>query len=343
MKCLIVGGTGFLGGSIVDALVAAGHAVTVLSRGETSRALPKSVQVISADRYGDLSELKLQGFQWVFDTCAYTPDAVHKLLDAVGTPILRYVMVSSISAYGTFEKAQLCESDPAAAASEHDLAVAKAIPAANRTSAFAYGSSYGPLKRSCEIAAIERLGNQATLLRVGLLVGAGDYTDRLTWWVRRIDEARGERCRVPAPAPSDRSVQLIDVRDAANFAVLCAIQELGQVWNVTGHSMPLINLLSKVNRVAQSEADLVWVSEDSLLEANVVAWSEMPLMAPIGTEFNHILDVDVSRAFDAGLNCRPIEQTLQPLLAWDRGRRDKPLECGLSPMQESLLLEETTA
>ncbi|MCK4823140.1 NAD-dependent epimerase/dehydratase family protein, partial [bacterium] len=102
MRSLVVGGTGFLGGAIVDALVKNGHAVSVLSRGQTNREVNSPVEFILADRYGDLSALRDREFDWVFDSCAYSPDAVDLLLTAVGTDIDRYVMISSISAYGTF-------------------------------------------------------------------------------------------------------------------------------------------------------------------------------------------------------------------------------------------------
>ncbi|MFA3919265.1 NAD-dependent epimerase/dehydratase family protein [Ruegeria hyattellae] len=57
MRCLVVGGTGFLGGAIVDALVGSGHTLSVLSRGETIRKLPNETSTIASDRYGDLSAL----------------------------------------------------------------------------------------------------------------------------------------------------------------------------------------------------------------------------------------------------------------------------------------------
>ena len=51
MRCLVLGGTGFLGGAITDALAHAGHEVTVLSRGLTPRALPKGTATITAEQY----------------------------------------------------------------------------------------------------------------------------------------------------------------------------------------------------------------------------------------------------------------------------------------------------
>jgi len=338
MKCLIVGGTGFLGGAIADAVASAGHKVTILSRGKTPRSFANGIDVIRADRYDDLSAIEGKEFQWVFDSCAYTPEGVHKLLDAVGTQLERYVLISSLSAYGTFEKRGITESYPALAATDKDLAVARSVPATSRASASAYGSSYGALKRSCEIVAADRLNDMATNLRVGLLVGAGDYTDRLTWWARRIDQAHGPRRRVPAPGPMERAVQIIDVRDAALFALHSAELELAGVWNVIGRPMPLSQLLDRIISVTKSKAEMIWIKEDALIEAGVRPWTDMPLMAPVTPEFRHFLEIDSDQAFDAGLQCRPLQQTLTSLIAWDRSRRDQQLKCGLTLEQEVSLL-----
>ena len=263
---------------------------------------------------------------------------MHSLLDAVGAGIRRYVVISSISAYGSFTKRGLTEDDPVPDATEEDLAVARGVAAADPASAVAYGASYGPLKRACEQAAAERLGDRATALRAGLLVGAGDYTDRLTWWVRRIDQAEGDRRRVPAPGPSGRPVQLIDVRDAALFALRCADQDLSGVWNVTGRPMPLGDLLGSLIQVAQSQAEIVWIDDQAVRRAGVEPWTDLPLMAPASPAFRHFLEVDAGRAHAAGLACRPLDETLGPLLAWDRRRRHVPLKVGLTPIQEAELI-----
>jgi len=338
MRCLVVGGTGFLGGAIADALIERGHDVTVLCRGSTARPAPSAVQILHADRFGDLSSLKLSGFDWVFDTCAFTPDAVEALLTAVGQDTARYVMISSISAYGTFLKPGLSEDEEVPEASTHDLEVAFSIPPENRASAFAYGASYGPLKRACEVRASRLFGDRATSLRVGLLVGAGDYTDRLTWWVRRIDQARGHQRRVAAPAPRQRPIQLIDVRDAAEFAVRCATDDMPGVWNVTGKPGAFSEVLDGVIKVSGAPAELVWVDEEAIHAANVVPWVDFPMMAPSSPNFRYFLEVSTDKAFGAGLKCRPIEETIKPLLDWDRTRREKQLKTGLSSAQEAMLL-----
>ncbi|MFQ6546694.1 NAD-dependent epimerase/dehydratase family protein [Aestuariibius sp. 2305UL40-4] len=338
MRCLVVGGTGFLGGAIADALIDAGHSVAILSRGETDRVSRASAEIIQADRYGPLDALGGYAFDWVFDSCAYSPDALTSLLPALGDGVGRYVLISSISAYGTFRTKGLDETADVPGATEDDLEVAAGLPPERRASAFAYGASYGPLKRACEVAAEDVLGDRATSLRVGLLVGAGDYTDRLTWWVRRIDTARGERRTIPAPAPEDRPVQLIDVRDAAEFAVLCASDGLAGIWNVTGAPVPFSEVLHAIRDLSQSEAAFVWVDEEKIARSDVAPWVDIPMMAPPLSDFRYFLEVSTAKATAAGLICRPLKETLAPLLDWDLGRREVDLKGGMSAEQEERLL-----
>ncbi|MEM1046705.1 MAG: NAD-dependent epimerase/dehydratase family protein [Pseudomonadota bacterium] len=336
MRCLVVGGTGFLGGAIADALVDDGHSVAIVSRGSTTRRTRPEIKVIVADRYGSLDHLKAQKFDWVFDTCAYAPDAVRSLLSAVGDRVARYCVISSISAYGTFAKPGLDETETVPTASDRDYAVAAGLPAEDRASALAYGPSYGPLKRACEIEARRVLGDRATALRVGLLVGVGDYTDRLTWWVRRIDGARGV---FPAPAPRERPVQLIDARDAAKFAVRCAEEELSGVWNVTGKAQTFAGVLAAIVAATGSNAEPVWVSEEAILDADITPWIDVPMMTSVRPSFRHLMEVSTDKAQAAGLECRPLRQTLIPLIEWDRSRRSVPLKGGMSADQEARLLD----
>ena len=334
MKALIVGGTGFLGGAIVEAAMAAGCDVAVLSRGETERTLPEGVQALQGDRHGDLAALRGEPFDLVFDTCAYTPEAVERLLRIVGSALRRYVFISSTSVYRDYSKAQLCERDPVPTAAEADLELARSLPAERRSDAVAYAPSYGPLKRACEIVAQERLGERAILLRSGLLVGAGDTSDRLTWWVRRIDQGG----RVPVPAERDSFFQMIDVRDAAAFAVSAAMEARSGIYNMTSRDMPLSALLDATVAVTGAEAELVWLPADKLQEVGLEPWTDVPLVVPSDARRRYFFQIDTERAHRDGLTCRPIAETLTDLLRWDRAHRNRPLTCGLSPAQERALL-----
>ncbi|MDG2341186.1 MAG: NAD-dependent epimerase/dehydratase family protein [Paracoccaceae bacterium] len=338
MRCLVVGGTGFLGGAITNTLVSAGHSVAILTRGKTENNLPTEVEQIRGDRYEDLQCLSGRQFDWVFDTCAYSPNAVEKLLQAVNQDISRYILISSISAYSTFFDAHLDETAIVPTANAKDYDLADAMPIGSRSSAYAYGPSYGPLKRACEIEAHRILAGRTTSLRVGLLVGAGDYSDRLTWWVRRIDQAPAKGQIVPAPAPRHRPVQLIDVRDVAKFAHQCATNDLGGIWNVTSQPERFEDILKAIHSVCTSDAEISWVSEKAIVEAGIEPWSDIPMMAPNIPEFRHFLNVSTEKARSAGLTIRPLSETLTPLLEWDRQRRDVALKVGMTQEQEAKLI-----
>ena len=218
--------------------------------------------------------------------------------------------------------------------------MARDLPSDRRASADDYGDAYGPLKREAELAALERLGERAFILRSGLLVGAGDYTDRLTYWVRRIDQGG----RVAAPGDPRRLVQLIDVRDAAAFIVSGAARKLSGIFNLTGQPLSMAYLLNSCRTAAGSNAELVWMSDDAIHAAEIAAWTELPLWLPSNdAQFKHFLEISTAKAFSQGLRVRPLDETLMAILSWDRTRRTETLKSGLPAAKEALLLASVLA
>jgi len=341
MNVLVVGGTGFLGGAVADAALKAGHRVAIFTRGQTvNSSIGAGFETIVGDRHQDLSALKGRSFNLVVDTCAFAPEAVASLLDALSPTIGCYALVSSASVYTDFAKPGLTEQAPTSRATPEQLDLARSLPVERRSGAASYGTAYGPLKRECELVAIERLGDRALILRSGLLVGAGDYTDRLTYWVRRVDQGG----TVPAPGDPRRLVQLIDVRDAARFIVEGAEGGLGGIFNLTGRPLPMSALLDSCRQVAGSDARFVWCPDEAVLAAGLEPWSEVPLWLPHADEpFRHFLEIDTEKAFVQGLRTRPLNETLKTILTWDRARRATPLKAGMPPEKEAALLASVEA
>jgi 2'-hydroxyisoflavone reductase len=341
MNVLVVGGTGFLGGAVADAALKAGHKVAIFTRGQTvNPTVGAGIETIVGDRHIDLSALKGRSFDLVVDTCAFAPDAVASLLDALSPDIGRYALVSSASVYTDFAQPGLTEQAPTSRATDEQMELARSLPVERRSSAASYGTAYGPLKRECELVALERLGDRALILRSGLLVGAGDYTDRLTYWVRRVDQGGS----VPAPGDPQRLVQLIDVRDAARFIVDGAEEGLGGAFNLTGRPLPMSGLLEACREAAGSDGRFVWCPDEAVLAAGLEPWSEVPLWLPHSDEpFRHFLEIDTEKAFAQGLQTRPLAETLETILAWDRTRRATPLKAGMPPEKEAALLAAVAA
>jgi nucleoside-diphosphate-sugar epimerase len=104
VRTLILGGTSFVGGRLLEHLHAAGAEVTLLNRGSTPP--PAGVQQLVADRKDDASvRAVLDGSEWdaVYDVSGFVMAAggssFDLLVDLLDGRIGRYVYVSSIMAY----------------------------------------------------------------------------------------------------------------------------------------------------------------------------------------------------------------------------------------------------
>jgi 2'-hydroxyisoflavone reductase len=181
---------------------------------------------------------------------------------------------------------------------------------------------------------------RAAIPRPGLIVGPNDYMDRFPYWVARVAEG-GE---VLAPGRPERPVQVIDVRDLAEWMVLLAERGGAGVFNATGPERPvtMAAMLEACRDAAGSDARFTWVDEAFLVERKVEAWEELPMWVPETTSTTHagILQVDVSRAVASGLRFRPLIDTARDTLAWERARGDHDWRAGLARDKERALLEE---
>jgi 2'-hydroxyisoflavone reductase len=317
MRILVLGGTQFLGRHTVDAALARGHDVTMFNRGRTRPELFPDVERLHGDRDGDLGALAGRSFDAVVDTSGYVPRVVRETIDAFGD-VGHYTFVSSISVYADLSTA------PTESSAVHELEE----PTED------WREAYGELKADCEDVVRERFPD-AFLVRPGLIVGPWDPTGRFTYWPTRI--AAGGR--VLAPAPPDADAQVIDVRDLAGWIVRAAEYRLAGTYNAIGRPLPRTTLLETCRRVAGSEAELVWVDGDFLLAHDVGEWMELPLWLA-SPEYAGMLSVDPSPAFDAGLETRPLEETVRDTLAWvERGEAPAETDAGLDRAKEQRVLD----
>jgi 2'-hydroxyisoflavone reductase len=300
MKLLVLGGTKFLGRHTVEAALAAGHDVTIFTRGQTNPELFPEVEQLRGDRDGDLAALRGGAWDGVVDTSGYVPRIVRQSAELLRDAVQRYVFVSTISVYADF-------STPVT----EGTAVAELDDPGNEE----VTENYGALKAACERVVAEVYGDRSACVRAGLIVGPHDPTDRFTYWPRRI-ALGGE---VLGPGDPNAPVQFVDARDLARWLVQLALAGPGGTFNATGPAEPLTfaELLERARAAIGSDAQVVWVDEQRLLEAGVEPWTELPLWLP-GLEYAGMARTDVGRAVDAGLTFRPLEETVLDTLAWDR-------------------------
>ncbi len=342
MKILIMGGTVFLGRHLVEAARQRGHEVTLFNRGRSNPDLFPDLERLKGDRVRDLDALR--GRQWdaVIDPSGYTPATVREPLQAMSGGIGHYTYISSVSAYATADGTvdedaalntlsaeEVAEGEAVARGEGGD--VGRGVP----SGALSYGSLYGGLKALSEQVAEEALPGRVLTVRPGLIVGPHDYSDRFTYWVRRV--ARGGE--VLAPGRPTRTIRVIDVRDLAEWILRQIEAGATGVYNATGPppGSTMGEVLERCQQVAASDARFTWLDDAFLIEQEVGAWLELPLWLP--EDSSRFFEIGNDKAIDAGLTFRPLATTIADTLAWDQRQSKEPSwETGLAPEREAKLL-----
>jgi len=315
VRILVLGGTQFVGRAFVEAALAGGHELTLFHRGRTNPGLFPEVEHILGDRDGGLSVLAGRSWDACLDVSGYVPRVVGDAAAALHGTVERYVFVSTISVYADLSEPR-DENGPLAILEDES------------TEEIGPGS-YGGLKVLCERAVSDVYGERATIVRPGYVIGPYDHTGRFPWWAHRA--AQGGEMIVPASLA--RAFQAIDTRDLADFLLVRARSPLTGVFNATG-PVPPVTMLDLVAAAASAaDADLnVEVVDDAFLESEGVT-RELPLWTA-DAAWVAWAQIDVRKAIAAGLQFRPIEDTVAATLAETR----LVPGLGLEPAREAELL-----
>ena len=314
---LVLGGTKFLGRAAVEAALARGHEVTLFNRGLTNAELFPEAEKLHGDRSGDLAVLR--GGEWdaVLDPSGFVPGLVRASAELLAAAAGHYLFVSSISVYASL-----------AGPNDEDSPLAELGEMPDDRLLEDY-SNYGPLKALCEAAVAAAFGERHAIVRPGLIVGAHDPTGRFTYWPHRV--ARGGD--VLAPAPPERIVQFVDVRDVGSWLVDLSERGAAGAYNATHPGRTWGEVLDTCREVTGSDATFTWVPDSFLAEREVGEWMELPMWIHSADEAG-IHAADVSRAQAAGLTFRPLEETVRDTLELAQPTDD----AGLKPEREAELL-----
>lgn len=326
MELLVLGGSGFVGRAVVDEGLARRWNVSTLNRG--TRTPVAGVNALSGDRASPDGLAALGSRRWdiVVDTWSWAPIAVRNAAEALVGRAGRYVYLSSRSVYTFPVTAGAGEGAPRVAASAADTGF----------------DDYARAKAGAENAVTEAFGDRSLLVRAGLILGPGEDVGRLPWWLTRI--ARGGD--VLAPGDPEAGIQFVDARDLARWALSAAERGLGGPFDVVspiGHAT-MGGLLRACVAATGSSAVLRWANEDAIAAAGVEPWTQLPIWLPQGEAHDTMHGADVSKAVSAGLDCRPVEQTVTDTWHWLQSiggvapqRQDRPA-VGLDPRTEGRIL-----
>lgn len=325
VRLLILGGTSFLGPHLTEQALARGWQVTHFNRGRRMPEGMPGVEQLLGDRDGQLEALRGGRWDAVVDTSGYVPRHVRLSAGLLAPATPQYVFISTISVYATL-------ATPAA----EDAPLGRI---ADETVEQVTGETYGPLKALCEQAAEQAMPGRTTVIRPGLIVGPLDPTDRFTYWPVRA--ARGGEFIAPG-TPGD-PLQVIDVRDLAALTLKCIEDRRMQVMNAVSppRMFTMGRLMDACVAAAANDARPVWIPADFLAAQEVAPWSDMPAwFPPEGDEAAGAL-TPVDRALAAGMQIRPLEQTVRDTLAWHQTRpaeRREKLRAGIDAAREAGVL-----
>jgi 2'-hydroxyisoflavone reductase len=319
---LILGGTGFIGPHLVRHAVSRGHRVTIFTRGRRTPDLPAGVTKLVGDRNGQLDALKGGRWDVVIDDSATNPDWVRQSAELLRDAAGRYLFTSSTGVYYPYLTRGLDEN----VAPHTDLKDPKD------------GSEdFGVRKALCEQQVQRVFGDRAIVSRPTYIIGPGDTTDRFPYWPVRL--ARGGD--VVAPGKPDDPVAFIDVRDLAEFMVKLVEDGRTGTFNVVGPKTPMAarEFYLRAQKAINPAARLVFVDDYDLLSQHGIDGA-VPWVMLKGNDYGH-QSVKNDKVIAAGLQFRPIEQTLADTAAWwpsvPEARRTSP-RFAITPEAEARVL-----
>jgi 2'-hydroxyisoflavone reductase len=300
MRLLILGGTQFLGRAIAAHACAAGHDVTCAARG-VAGAVPDGARFIRIDRDepDGLAALSREAFDAVVDVSRH-PGQVRRAVATLKQRTAHWTFVSTVSVYA----------DNRTPGQRADTALLRA-PAAPEIE-HSTDEIYGAAKVACEQA----VGANAFICRAGLIAGPEDPTGRFTYWPARFDRG-GE---ILVPGTPDDAVQLIDVRDLANWIVHAAQTGLIGIFDGIGPSFTRGAFLAECARAVGSDCTFTWIDRAFLESHGVKRWTgprSLPLWLPL-PDFAGFNTRDTAPARDCGLTVRALAETARDTLLWVR-------------------------
>ena len=236
MKILMIGGTRFFGKRFVQLMLDQGHAVTLLTRGQSSDEFGNKVSRLSADRTNkeQLKNVVKDSYDLVVDNMLMNAQEALDAIEVFQSRIDHYVMTSTLSVYVP-KSGPLYEKD------------FEAIHNVTHKPSDA-GEAYQQGKRAAEHA-LSQAPFGVSIMRIPIIVGPEDYTQRLLTHVKAVQD--GKKLFFPNP---DAKFSYLHAKDAARaLAWLCKEKPLG-VYNISApNAWTLRELMSHIGKIVGKE------------------------------------------------------------------------------------------
>ncbi|WP_372441057.1 NAD-dependent epimerase/dehydratase family protein [Actinacidiphila acididurans] len=312
MKVLVLGGTWFLGKAVTQEALRRGWEVFAFNRGRSGSALA-GVREVHGDRTveDDLARLAESGtWDAVVDTSASELAPRDVLAGArVLEPVAgRYVYVSTVNAYRGWPDEPLSESSEVLdGPADADIDYGRLPEGWDGPDWY-----YGRQKAGAERASVAAFGaDRVAILRPGVILGPGEYVGRLPWWLRRAEKGGA----ILAPGDPGKSIQPVDVRDVAAFALDQAMAAGGGAYNVTA---PIGRETGRIPQRLPGRDRRLRPSGLGAGRAADRAGGPAVDGAPLWRTHAGVWRIESGNAQAAGLVCRPLAETVADTWQWLR-------------------------
>ena len=154
---------------------------------------------------------------------------------------------------------------------------------------------------------------RVTNLRPGYMVGPRDTSGRFIYWPVRA--SLGGTMAIPG-SPDD-PIQLIDVRDVADWTMHCIENKIVGIYNVTGpdKELSMRGMVEGVRKGVGSEVSFTWI-DNRFLETHSISQDKFPFYAPPTSDSAGFHRRSIARALSRGLKFRPLSVTAKATLDW---------------------------
>lgn len=320
---LVIGGTRFIGRHLVAELLEHEYQVTIFNRGrhENPFAEEDRVTQVNGDRTNETAVEQLaEGVDpdAVFDVVAYQPREVAHAT-RVFEDVAAYVYVSSGAAY-TEEAIPKREDETAI----HDCSPEQAADESSET----YGNRKAEGDR--EIARAADRGTRAMSVRPPIVYGPYDYTERLDYWLHRVETYE----QIVIPGDGTNLWQRAFVEDVASALRIVAEEGAAGEWYNVGdqNAVTLDRMIDLIADALETDVEIVHASDRELSIAGIDS-TDFPLYR----EYPHLLST--AKLSSLGWESTPVETAMQRTaadhLASDRNGTDN----GPTRDDETRLLE----
>lgn len=308
-RILIIGGTRFMGYHLVWRLLAGGHQVTTLNRGQRGDPFGARIERLHADRTSPAFASRLEGlaFDAVVDFAAFDEDDARGVIAALGDRVGHYVFISSGAVYMAREGASIPCVGPMP---ETDYAGATA-PAPTSPADIPHWR-YGAGKRAAEDALMRAWTDRrfpVTCVRLPVVNGELDPGRRLESYLWRILDGGP----VLLPGGGDAKIRQVYCGDVvkALASLLGRADTFGRAYNLSQEEEPTVRelvaiLASLVGAPDRSQTvDAAPLSQAGLSETAI---------SPFSGRWSSRLDASRAKA-ELGFEPEPLVRYLDKIVA----------------------------